>query len=143
MTKKRVFNWIIMILWIVIIFVMSNQPGDVSSNQSELVLKIFKAIGIDLNMYWGELATLIIRKLAHFTEYLILYILVYNAINSVKSIRKNLFIAIIITCIYAITDEVHQYFIPGRVMSIKDILIDSLGGLLGCMLLYVYERIKK
>lgn len=143
MNKKRVFNWIIMIIWMVIIFVMSNQPGEISSNQSELVLKIFRTIGIDLNMYWGELATFIIRKLAHFTEYLILYMLVYNAINTSENGIKKLFLPLIITCIYAITDEVHQYFIPGRVMSIKDILIDSSGGLLGYGILYVYGKIKK
>ena len=45
----------------------------------------------------------------------------------------------IIVCIYAITDEIHQLFIPGRAGRIVDVYIDSLGALIGmcCMLLLV------
>ncbi|WP_322395084.1 VanZ family protein, partial [Clostridium perfringens] len=40
-----------------IIFFMSHQPGEVSSSQSELVIKIFQFLGIELNEYFGDLAT--------------------------------------------------------------------------------------
>lgn len=42
---------------------------------------------------------------------------------------KHILIAFIISIIYAVSDEAHQLFVPGRVFSIKDIIIDSLGSL--------------
>ena len=33
--------------------------------------------------------------------------------------------------LYAITDEIHQLFIPGRNGNVVDVLIDSCGGLIG------------
>jgi VanZ family protein len=40
-------------------------------------------------------------------------------------------IALILSCLYSITDEFHQCFTPGRTASEKDILIDTLAALLG------------
>ncbi|MBM6838872.1 VanZ family protein, partial [Clostridium saudiense] len=76
--KRLVLGWIALLFWIGLIFYMSNQPGDVSSKQSGLVLKLFQMLGIDLNKELGELATFIVRKTAHFTEYFILYLLTVN-----------------------------------------------------------------
>ena len=76
--NKKMISWIMLIAWMGIIFFMSRQPGEVSSSQSELVLKIFSFLGIELNQYFGELATLVIRKTAHFSEYLILFLFAYN-----------------------------------------------------------------
>jgi VanZ family protein len=41
--------------------------------------------------------------------------------------KKLLFLAIIISITYAILDECHQYFVPGRACTLNDIIIDSLG----------------
>ena len=38
-----------------------------------------------------------------------------------------LIIVLIISLSYSVLDEVHQYFVPGRYSSIRDIIIDSLG----------------
>jgi VanZ family protein len=42
---------------------------------------------------------------------------------------KYILIALFISVVYAVSDEIHQLFVPGRVFSIKDIIIDSLGSL--------------
>ena len=139
---KKMIAWILLISWMIIIFLMSHQPGDISSNQSELVLKIFSFIGIELNDYFGELATFIVRKAAHFSEYMILFLLAYNVTRYYINTRKVRLFLIIFVFIYACTDEIHQYFIPGRNMAFKDILIDTSGGAFGYIIVDIFSRFK-
>lgn len=128
--KRLILAWVAFIFWISFIFYMSNQPGDVSSKQSGLLIKVLEFIGIDLNKQLGDLATLLIRKLAHFTEYFILYIITVNLLRYYIDIKKAIIYGFVFSVLYACTDEIHQYFIPGRAMALKDILIDSSGALL-------------
>lgn len=55
-------------------------------------------------------------------------------------------ISLIIGFLYAITDELHQFFVPGRGPLFSDILIDSLGVLIGIivaiLLIKIYKNIK-
>jgi len=73
----------------------------------------------------------LIRKTAHFVEYMILGIFLMNAVKTYERIPKKVPVAVIIGAFYAVTDEFHQYFIPGRAMSVYDMLIDSAGVLTG------------
>lgn len=139
--NKKIISWIILILWMGIIFFMSHQPGEVSSSQSDLVLKIFKFIGVELNDYFGELATFIIRKAAHFSEYMILFLLAYNVSRYYKNKNIKLYL-IIFVFLYACSDEFHQYFVPGRSMAFKDVLIDTSGGIFGYIIVSFIERLK-
>ncbi len=76
-----------------------------------------------------------IRKLAHFTIYLILGILVYLTAKVLNPSYNRLFLSSLLICIiYACSDEFHQLFIIGRSGELKDVLIDSLGSLIGIYL---------
>jgi VanZ family protein len=94
-----------------------------------------------LDNYFGELATLVIRKGAHFTEYFILFILTYNVISLYVIERKSRFYSIILVFLYACSDEFHQSFIPGRGPAFKDVMIDTSGGILGYFCVSIYNRI--
>lgn len=141
--KRIIINWILLILWIIIIFFMSHQPAEVSNQQSDLIIQIFNKIGLDLNSYLGSLATFIIRKTAHFTEYFILYILANNVLRYYFSDKRKRIYILIFVLIYAISDEVHQYFVPGRAMALRDVLIDFSGGFTACLVEIIYKYIKK
>lgn len=140
--NKKMISWIMLIAWMGIIFFMSHQPGEVSSSQSELVLKIFSFLGIELNQYFGELATFVIRKTAHFSEYLILFLFVYNVSRFYFTTKKARLYSIIFVFLYASTDEFHQYFISGRNMAFKDVLIDTSGGVIGYLIMKIVEIVK-
>ena len=71
--KRLIISWSLLIGWMLLIFFMSNQPADISTKQSDLVIKLFSIINIDLNIHLGELASFLVRKSAHFMEYFILY----------------------------------------------------------------------
>jgi len=69
------------------------------------------------------------RKLTlHFIEYSILGALSFFAIR-----KKNISIAFSIA--YGITDEIHQYFVPGRFFDFYDMFADSTGSVFGIMLI--------
>lgn len=126
--KRIIVNWILFLGWMSFIFFMSNQTGDVSTKQSDLVVKIFIGLGLDQKESMLELTTVIVRKTAHFTEYFILGILTMNLFQCCYRGKKQRSIALLFVLMYASLDEVHQYFIPGRSMAFKDVIIDTLGG---------------
>ena len=71
--KKHLLRWVMLILWMCFIFYMSSQSGDESQEQSDLVLSILNFLGLQLSDNIKNLASFIVRKAAHVTEYLILY----------------------------------------------------------------------
>ena len=109
--KRFLSLWVPVILLCVIIFYCSSIP--------DLAIK---QLGV-----WD----LIFRKIAHFTEFGILALLLYRAIKGSTnwSTREVFFWAIFFTIVYAITDEYHQYFVPNRITSAYDVLIDSAGSI--------------
>lgn len=134
--RKKIIAWILMLLWMAFIFFMSNQPGDVSSKQSDFVVALMNMFGLELSKF-GDLATLIIRKSAHFTEYMILYFLVFNVIRFYVKSKLGYIYSLIIVFGYACSDEFHQLFIEGRSGQFTDVLIDTSGGMLGMLIVYI------
>jgi len=140
--RKYVFL-ILTIAWMLVIFLFSNSPGDESGETSYAFGKLFCQIFVpgyeEMTLAeQDELALLLdhpIRKLAHFTEYFILgALLVGIPTFKVKAdYRKYGLIAWGIACLYAVTDEVHQLFVPGREGALKDVLLDSSGALFGVL----------
>ena len=133
MSKNKI-SLLLVILWMIFIFVMSSFDATSSSNQSNFIVDIITSI---INIKDIGLLSLIIRKLAHFIEYFILGILV---INFITRYDKKIIIAILLCIIYATSDEIHQIFVPGRSCQIIDIVIDSLGSIMG---IYLYKLITK
>lgn len=125
-----------MLLWMLLIFLMSSFDATESANQSNFIVNIITDMFKIENI---ELLSFIIRKLAHFTEYLILGFLTINMLNK-NDIAKKYIIAIIICIIYASSDEIHQIFIAGRCFAIRDILIDSMGAISG---IYIYKLLRR
>ncbi len=81
-----------------------------------------------------EVENFLIFKSLHVIEYAILYILLFRA--TFKSFTKKISnqsiftIAIISSILYAVSDELHQTFVPTRQGAIRDIFIDTIGILL-------------
>ena len=76
-------------------------------------------------------------KLLHIAEYSILGFLMARSIFSLNlrySKRPLFIIAIILSTLYGLSDEVHQSFTPGRTTSLGDLIADGLGSLIGAVL---------
>ena len=83
-----------------------------------------------------------IRKNAHFFIYLILGVLVKNALNSSGIMDfKAIGIGLVICVGYAFSDEIHQLVVPGRGGQLSDVVIDSCGAGLGIMLQILFVKL--
>lgn len=143
MRGKSIFFFILTIAWMLLIFMLSHRPGSESQQDSfsigmlfcEIFVPSFEDMSPDEQM---ELALKLdhpIRKLAHFTEYFILAVLLVGAVDSRDRKRSlRLLIPWAIAAFYAATDEIHQFFIPGRNCNVGDVLIDSAGAFVGVLL---------
>lgn len=69
-----------------------------------------------------------VRKLAHFTEYAILSVLLLRALrDDERPFATAQALAILAAALYACTDELHQAFVPNRTAAVGDVMIDALG----------------
>ena len=72
---------------------------------------------------------------------MILGILASCLILHYKNINKKYPLAFLICVIYAISDEIHQLFVPGRAGQVRDVLIDSAGSFLGIIIVMALEKL--
>ena len=142
---KRVLFLIMLAIAFYVIFNFSAQNGAESGSLSRRVTEIIvnlvskiKTMDFARKLYYIEKLHPIIRKLAHFTVYTVVgfSIMGFMCTFDIRNIFK-FFISLSIGVTYAITDEVHQSFIPGRGPSIIDVGIDSLGVLTGIFILII------
>jgi VanZ family protein len=153
------YIWILPALWMCVIFVFSNQPSDDSSQLSGEVTRVIESIAEFMHINTARFDLhLFIRKAAHFTEFAILGFLLFIAIYpaakafaqdsadgkaiSRKAAVKAGLLSQAVGMGYAVFDEVHQSFIPGRSCQLKDMLIDSSGVLLSILLCYAYTAVR-
>lgn len=141
--NKKSMKIFLLIGWMIIIFLFSHQPAEVSNQNNEFVVYLFDLLGIDLHSAFGEIVDYIIRKAAHFSEYFILYILFYNVFKEHKSFTRSLIYSLIGVFLYACTDEFHQLFVPGRTGKPGDVIIDTAGGLTALAVIYIVNILKK
>ncbi len=135
---------ILVLLWMSTIFYFSNQPATISTTQSDKVISTINIMVKDnkvmkniLNkLYDSKGASFIIRKSAHMISYGLLASLLFIAIYSHREyISVSFKYAFAISLLYAVSDEIHQYFVPGRACMLQDVLIDCIGMLIGLTLI--------
>lgn len=134
-------SWATVILWLLIIFSLSSQPGtksnELSKNVTKQIIKTTEKVVMlnDSNKPKTNLVNKlndVVREYAHAAVYLVLGVLVMNAFIMSGMRGHKAFIFSFIFCIlYAVTDEIHQLFVPGRGTEATDVLIDGIGALIG------------
>lgn len=123
------------------IFCFSRENSDKSSETSMKFTKTSVSIAVDdfdelpekEQLSILDKATFIIRKSAHFSLFATLGFLVSMSVG-----RRRLFssasVGVILFCfLYAVSDEIHQSFVPGRSCEFRDMMIDTSGALTGML----------
>jgi len=123
-----------------VIFYLSHQPAGESNQLSKGISKI---VAQNIEMVSGKeeinLRSFnnIIRDYAHFSLYFILGVILVSALKKFGlNIKNTLLFSILICVIYAISDELHQIFVPGRGAQLSDVMIDSSGAILGVFITF-------
>lgn len=137
MTDNRVLRICVMLavpgIWLAIMFLLSSDPHS-SRTTSQLV-------GGEFNMLF--------RKSAHFLEYLLLFVLIKQPTRvlrmvwdsqAVSTMRTPAHLTVfLVVVLLACLDEWHQSFVPHRHSTASDVLIDTLGALMGWCLLSLFN----
>ncbi len=137
--KRKFFYWVLLIGWMIFIAVMSHKPANISDSYSMGIILRLDKLGVPLDSVFGDLSNFIIRKSAHFIEYMILAILVSNVLNLYLAPKRSILITIISVFLYACSDEFHQLFVQGREGSFRDVLIDTAGGIAAVIMKMLYD----
>lgn len=140
---RRLIFYVLVIIWMVVIFSFSAKNADESTEESNKVgMWVGGIVHSDFET-WSEEEQLVfaekwdhpIRKCAHMTEYAILGFFLFGAyVTDKEKWRKCAIYAFLTAVLYAVTDEMHQYFVPGRACMVTDVGFDSVGAFVGCMI---------
>ena len=125
-------------IWAGVIFFMSTKAFG-STFTARLLAAILALLHLQVSPETFNLLNFLMRKTGHFTEYSIFAIFLYHALGdggwAAWRPRKAL-ACIVLAGLYALTDEFHQRFVPGRGPSIVDCGFDTLGAALGMTIIY-------
>lgn len=142
MNYKKLYKLIDLFGWMMVIFMFSHQPhsGDVTHH---IIEDLFPVLNGSIT---ADILNFIVRKSAHFMEYFILTFLFYSFLSEYFLYKKwQYFFSVLFCFIYALSDELHQAFVPGRTASIRDCFIDLAGGvffIIICLLFYNFNNKK-
>lgn len=155
-TLFRIISFLLLALCMTAIFAFSAENAEKSSGTSGSLIS--SVAGIFINDFEelteGEQNEIIsglqetVRTLAHFTIYTLLGFLASNSLVTF-ALKKSLkwVLPPVFCLLYAVSDEIHQYFVPGRSCQIIDIAVDTAGGVLGtalyALLIYIIIKLRK
>ena len=132
---KKIIFIILTLLWMIVIFSFSAKTASDSTVESMFITtRLIKLFINNPPQNLLDITETVVRKTAHFTEYAILGILMYNLFRSFNVSAKKSFFAVAVCFLYAVSDEIHQYFVPGRACRFLDMLIDTAGSAFGSAL---------
>jgi len=117
MNRLLVVSLVALVSYMTLIFYLSGQPADVSAGVEILEMP---------------------RIILHVGEYAVLGLLVNSVMMQVSSrVLRSVFFSSAFCCLYGVTDEIHQFFVPTRCFDIFDILADTIGGIAGAVFLVI------
>lgn len=146
--KKRTIRYSLLLLaliWMALIFGFSSQTGKESGGLSALIAEpltdwLFRLVEGTTQVGKAALYSKVdhlVRKTAHFSEYAILGMLLTGVLRAFGV--KKAWLPLLLGALYAVTDEWHQMYSPGRTGKVMDILIDAAGVMTG-VLIYHFAR---
>ena len=145
----RLLLWTGVLSMMAVIFIFSAQPGAESDMLTQAaampIAELIAAAknGVDeafvLHIY--HILGTLLRKAAHVAEYAILGLMLRLLCRRYGIVR--IWLPLLCGIAYGASDEIHQIFVPGRLGAFSDVLIDSLGVLIGVSLVSVAVRIRR
>ena len=142
---KKVVLCILVLGQMVLIFYLSSQPAVESKALSDGVKAVVEKVvapieGIsNIDIQAGLIP---IRKYAHFFAYFVLGFLLVLALKAFE-VKKYNRMAALTALMYAVSDEIHQSFVPGRSAELRDVVIDFLGVLTAHALVGLVSKLRR
>lgn len=120
------------VVWMSFIFFASTDLGS-AAHTSRFLVPFLHWLNPEISARAIASVQFFIRKAAHLSEYALLAILLLRALRSQRPFGfwKPAAVVLFVAALYAVTDEFHQSFIPTRTPSVRDVMIDTTGALVG------------
>jgi VanZ family protein len=135
--------WLPLLVWLGVIFLDSTDLMS-TAHTSRFIVPFLRWLKPDISLETLASIHFIIRKCAHLSEYAILALLLLHALISMTNLKPSariLYASVWAACfLVAATDEFHQAFVVSRSASAKDVMIDSVGAILGLLIGAVFAR---
>ena len=130
--KKRILWTAAVTLYLLFVFHNSLTPADLSSQQSGAVLRFAAGLLETAGIPSGWLTEHLVRKTAHFAEYALFGVLLWNCLRTYELPRRvwTLLEAWLILAA-PFVDETLQLFSAGRSAQISDVWLDMAGACFG------------
>ena len=149
--KSLYLSIILIIIWMLFIFFMSNMDEKSSNSKSKYIVNNVinkidsvtnvndEVVKIHQSTKYIDKINYFFRKFLHAIEYMALAVLVFNLFIRLKTRKLYMYnlLTILVCFLYACTDEFHQTFINGRTGQFLDVLIDTSGAIMGCILINI------
>ena len=150
MSKLKSFAkyWLPVVLWAAVIIMASGDSKSVQRS-SRIIEPLMRWLFPQASDETIHTVVFIARKWAHLAEYAILALILWRALRGTRTppaegwSRRLVSVAWGGATAFAITDELHQTFVPGRQGSFWDVLIDSIGAAGGLFALWLFGRWRK
>lgn len=141
--KQFLRYWLPLLLWMAVIF-MASADRESGPHASRFLGPLLQWLGFGPGA--ADAVLLLFRKLAHLIEYALLAVLAWRALR--RPVRADprpwnwsqAGWALLWCVAYAVSDEVHQSFVPTRVGTTWDVLIDTVGATGGLLALWLAGR---
>lgn len=151
MTRLNSFRASVSLPWLVLAVAMialiwgnSLVPGSGSSSISLSVMEAVHGILCALGLPYEWVTNFLVRKAAHFTEYLALGILVAQAFDPERTVSRRTLTATVLACVLVPSiDETIQLFVSERSGQVSDVLLDCCGAATGILLRSLVVHRKK
>lgn len=141
--RRFAIYWLPVLLWAALIFSVSGDKKS-SHHSSRLIEPIVRWLFPDISEEAVQSTVFAIRKAAHVTEYAVLALLLwlgFRGPNPASGWPKKIALwAWGGAVLFAISDEYHQTFVPGRQGTVQDVVIDAIGAAVGLFALWVLGR---
>jgi len=129
--------WLPLLIWLGVIFVGSTDLMS-AEHTSRFIVPILLWLKPGMAPETIQSILFAVRKCAHMAEYAILALLLWRALRSGSALRAKisiLFGAVLLGCaVVAASDEFHQSFVKSRTPSVRDVLLDIAGALIGLLI---------
>lgn len=137
--------WLPLLLWAALIFTASGDAHS-ATRSSRIIGPLVRWLFPQWPEPRVEEVVFVVRKAAHVTEYAVLAWLVWRV--RARPARRTVvpwrwgdaLVAWAVVVAYAVTDELHQAWVPARQASVWDVMLDALGGALGLLVLWAIRR---
>lgn len=158
---KIFFILVISLFWMLCIFKLSDMNSQKSNGKSSDIIALFIEDTLEITNEYGitnshpsdskltkasQLINAPMRKVMHASVYFVLaffVMILLNVISNHNYYMGTMIIALILCVGFAMTDEFHQNFVAGRTGQILDVIIDSLGAIVGIVFYSTYHIVYK